>query len=99
MTLRYVHTHTHALSRPQIFGSGLIGFGSYLINLGSEHDYDVITGSQFVTGAALLVAAGIFTFGVAVIGIVGAAFMWRPMLVLVSWEGVGCIWGVLCMCV
>jgi hypothetical protein len=65
-----------------LFGSGFIGFGSYLINLGSEHDYDIITGSQFVSGAALLVAAGVFTFAVAVIGIIGAVFMWRPMLLI-----------------
>jgi hypothetical protein len=65
-----------------ILGTGLIGLGSYLINLGRENDYDIITGDEFFSGAAVLVAAGIFTFLLAALGILGAAGMWRPVLAL-----------------
>ena len=68
----------------QVFGSGLIGFGSYLINLGTQNNFDEVTGNEFVSGAAILVVAGGITFILALIAILGAIFMWRPLLLIVS---------------
>ena len=47
-------------------------------------DYDVITGSDTVSAAALLLVGGIVTFVVATVGIIGACAMWRPLLIIVS---------------
>ena len=47
-------------------------------------DYDVITGSDTVSFAALLLVGGVITFIVAAVGIVGACAMWRPLLIIVS---------------
>ena len=47
-------------------------------------DYDVITGSETVSFAALLLVGGIITMVVASIGIIGACAMWRPLLIIVS---------------
>ena len=68
----------------KVLGSALIGFGSYLIYLGEEYNYDIITGSEFISAAAVLVAAGIITFAVSVVGILGALLMMRPFLLIVS---------------
>ena len=51
---------------------------------GSNSDYDLITGNDTVSGAALLLVSGIITLAIAVVGIIGACAMWRPLLVIVS---------------
>ena len=63
-----------------LLGAGLTGVGSWLIYYGEQNDYSVITGHALVSGAALLVAAGIITLGISAVGIVGACGMWRPLL-------------------
>ena len=47
-------------------------------------DYDVITGNDTVSSAALLIVGGVITMVIAAVGIIGAWGMWRPLLVLVS---------------
>ena len=71
-------------SLSQILGLGVTATGSYLLYLGEENDYDVITGNEIISGAALLVAAGGLTLIISIFGILGAIFMWRPLLILVS---------------
>ena len=68
----------------QILGLAIFCVGVWLVYLQEEADYDVITGSTIVSGAALLVLAGGVTLVVSAVGIVGAYGMWRPVLVIVS---------------
>ena len=63
-----------------LLGTALGGVGSWLLYLGDENDYSVITGHSLVSGAALLLAAGILTIVISAVGIVGACGMWRPLL-------------------
>ena len=52
--------------------------------IGTQGDYDVITGNNTISAAAVLLAAGGITLVVAGIGICGAWGMWRLALVIVS---------------
>lgn len=63
-----------------LLGGAITGVGSWLIYLGEQNDYSVITGHTLVSGAALLVAAGSITLLISGVGIVGACGMWRPLL-------------------
>lgn len=47
-------------------------------------EYDVVTGSDTLSAAVLLLVGGFITMIVAVVGIVGAFGMWRPLLFIVS---------------
>ena len=61
-------------------GAAIAGVAGWLIYLGEDNDYSVITGHTLVTGAALLLTAGIITVAISAVGIVGACGMWRPLL-------------------
>ena len=66
----------------QTLGAIAFAIGVWGVVVGS--DYDVITGNETVSAAALLLVSGIVTLSVAALGIVGACGMWRPLLVIVS---------------
>lgn len=70
-------------SGPQLLGIVAAAIGIYLVVQGQEYG-EVFTGSNFISGAALLIAAGGITFVVAALGIVAAIGLWRPLLGLVS---------------
>jgi hypothetical protein len=63
-----------------VLGAIAFAIGVWGIVVGT--DYDVITGSETVSFAALLLVGGIVTFIVASIGIIGACAMWRPLLLI-----------------
>ena len=65
-----------------LLGAGIGGLGSWLLYLGEEHDYSVITGHTLVSGAALLLSAGVITLVIAGVGIIGVCGMWRPLLLI-----------------
>lgn len=65
-----------------LLGAGLSGVGGWLMYMGETNDYSVITGHSLVTGAALLLTAGVLTICIAGIGILGACGMWRPLLII-----------------
>ena len=59
--------------------------GAWLLYVGEENSYDVITGGNgIVSGAALLVLAGGVALVVSALGMVGAFGMWRTVLIIVS---------------
>lgn len=68
----------------QILSLAIFAGGGWLLYVGEENGYDVITGSSIVSGAALLVLAGGITLIVSAVGMVGAFGMWRPVLFIVS---------------
>ena len=72
------HTHTHI----QLIGLALIGGGSYLVHTGSNLDF--FTGSRFFSGAVIIIVAGIITFLITIVGIVGAIMLNKFLLGLVS---------------
>ena len=53
------------------------------MTMGIKHNSNVIAGSLLM-GAAVLVAAGIFAYILAINELVGANFMWRSTLITVS---------------
>lgn len=63
-----------------LLGAAIGGVASWLLYLGEENDYSVITGHSLVSGAALLLTAGVLTLVISALGIVGACGMWRPLL-------------------
>ena len=63
-----------------LIGAALAGVAGWLIYLGEDNDYSVITGHTLVSGAALLLTAGVITIFIAAVGIVGSCGMWRPLL-------------------
>lgn len=63
-----------------ILGVGIAGVGSWLIYLGEQNDYSVLTGHTMLSGAALLLTAGVITLIISGVGIFGALAMWRPLL-------------------
>ena len=63
-----------------VLGAAIAGVAGWLIYLGEDNDYSVITGHTLVSGAALLLTAGIVTVVISGVGIVGSCGMWRPLL-------------------
>lgn len=63
-----------------ILGVGIASVGSWLIYLGEQNDYSVLTGHTMLSGAALLLTAGVITLIISGVGIFGALAMWRPLL-------------------
>jgi CD63 antigen len=61
-------------------GLVLIGFGGYLV--GSNQSLNFLFGSNVIGGGALFIICGIVTFGLAALGVVGALFQLRPLLVI-----------------
>lgn len=49
-----------------------------------DQNYAFITGNNIASGAAILIAAGIATMIICFVGILGAIFKARPLLILVS---------------
>ena len=72
------------ISIGKVLGAVTLSIGIWGLVVGSEGDYDVITGNNTISAAAVLLAAGIITFLIATIGIIGAWGMWRPLLIIVS---------------
>ena len=70
------------ISAHQILGCVIIGIGSWGIAVDS--DLDFMTRSNIGSGAALLIVAGCLTVIICGLGIVGALFKWRYLLVTVS---------------
>ena len=60
------------------------GIGIWGLVVGKEGDYDVITGDNTISAAAVLLSAGAITLVIAAVGICGAWGMWRPVLIVVS---------------
>lgn len=50
----------------------------------ANQDFAVVTGNSIASGAAILIVAGIVTLIICIIGIIGAIFKLRPMLLIVS---------------
>lgn len=65
-----------------VLGAITFSIGVWGVVEGSDNDYDLITGNETVSGAALLLVSGIITLAIAVVGIIGACAMWRPLLVI-----------------
>ena len=64
---------------------GLFAVGVWLLYVGQESDYDVITGSlNVVSGAALLIFAGGVSIIVSAVGMAAAYAMRAPLLITVS---------------
>ena len=64
----------------------MFAVGSWLLYVGQENEYDVITGSRsIVSGASLLVLAGGVAIVLSAVGMAGAYGMWRPLLIIVSY--------------
>ena len=70
----------------QALGSITTGVGVWGLVVGNQGDYDIITGSNTISAAAVLLVAGVITLAIAAIGICGGWGMWRPLLIIVSWE-------------
>lgn len=68
----------------QVVSLAIFAGGAWLLHVGEQNSYDVITGSSIVSGAALLVFAGGVTLIVSAVGMVGAFGMWRLVLLAVS---------------
>ena len=86
--MSYTHTpKIHSLTHmhfypPQLIGLALIGGGSYLVHTGSNLDF--FTGSQYFSGAVIIIVAGIITVLITIVGIVGAILLNKFLLGLVS---------------
>ena len=76
--IQNTHTHIHT----QLIGLALIGGGSYLVHTGSNLDF--FTGSRYFSGAVIIIVAGIITFLITLVGIVGAIMLNKFLLGLVS---------------
>ena len=68
--------HTQAL------GIAVLGIGIWAVV--RENDFAFLTGNDIASGGAILIAAGVVTLIVCVIGILGGIFKNRPLLVIVS---------------
>ena len=68
----------------QIFGLLALAVGAWGVSVSVNGNYDTLTGGNLISGAVLLLVAGIITVVVAVFGFCGAFGMWRPLLVIVS---------------
>lgn len=60
-------------------------FGIGIWAVVENQDFEFITGNAIASGGGILIVAGIVTMGVCVVGIVGAIFKARPLLVVVSY--------------
>lgn len=58
-----------------------VGVGSY--SLVKSETYSFVTGNNAASGAAVLITAGCIIFLVGGVGVLGAIFRWRPLLVIV----------------
>ena len=56
--------------------------GIYL--LVSNQSFAFVTGSTILSGAVIILIAGIVTAIIAALGFLGALFKWRPLLLIVS---------------
>lgn len=61
---------------------GVIVFAIGIWAIVEDQNYSFVTGNNIVSGAAILIAAGIITFIICVIGILGAIFKLRPLLLV-----------------
>ena len=78
-----IFMYMHTLPSPQqLIGLALVGGGSYLVHTGSNLDF--FTGSRFFSGAVIIIVAGIITFLITIVGIVGAIMLNKFLLGLVS---------------
>ena len=66
----------------QLIGIAVLGVGAW--GVAQNNAFNFITGNRIIGGAAVLIIAGIVTIIISVIGILGSAFKWRPLLVIVS---------------
>ena len=66
----------------QLAGLALIALGAYLI--ASGHSFAFFTGSEFFSGAAILIVCGIVVLIVTLVGLIGAFFNHRLFLYIVS---------------
>ena len=64
----------------------MIAIGIWLIVDGS--DFDFITEKDYASPAAILIATGVITTVISIVGVIGALGMWYCVLVVVS-EGEG----------
>ena len=60
----------------------MFAIGIWAVVIGSNFSF--VTGNDIISGAVLLIVAGIITFVICVVGILGAIFKARPLLVVVS---------------
>ena len=63
---------------------GVIVFAIGIWAIVEDQNYSFVTGNNIVSGAAILIAAGIITFIICVVGILGALLKLRPLLLVVS---------------
>ena len=63
-----------------LFGLALVGVGAWLLATGSAFSF--LFNSNIIGGAALIVICGGVTFIIAAVGVIGAIFQWRPVLVI-----------------
>lgn len=61
---------------------GVIVFAIGIWAIVEDQNYSFVTGNNIVSGAAILIAAGIITFIICVVGILGALLKLRPLLLV-----------------
>ena len=59
----------------------LVGGGIYLVIVGRT--YAFITGSEYASGAPLLIVCGVVTLVIAIIGVIAACGLWWPLMLIV----------------
>ncbi len=75
---------------PQALGLVLLGIGIWLVVVADDtEEAETITGDSYVAGGALLIVAGAVTLFVCGVGVVGAIFLWRAILIIVRPHGDG----------
>lgn len=63
---------------------GLVVFAVGIWAIVQDQNYSFVTGNTIISGAGILIFAGIVTMIICVVGILGAVFKLRPLLVIVS---------------
>ena len=66
----------------QLVGLALIGGGSYIVHTGAN--FDIFTGSNYFSGAVLIIVAGCITTIITCVGILGGIFLSKFLLGFVS---------------
>ena len=66
----------------KVLGVIALAIGAWAIASGSTFGF--VTGSQLIGGSALLIIIGGVVVIIATVGIAGAIFKWRPILLIVS---------------